>query len=96
MDSLKRLDLSLNDLEGDIPRGLGNLYSLYHLFLYSNRLTGGLSNLLNCSLMRELELGYNKLNWSLTQRIGLLSNLEVLDLSCNFMTGVISVSTFQT
>ena len=64
MDSLKHLDLSLNDLEGDIPRGLGNLYSLDHLYLYSNRLTGGLSNLLNCSLMRELELGYNKLNWS--------------------------------
>eukprot|EP00257_Ricinus_communis_P013304 XP_015570715.1 receptor-like protein EIX2 [Ricinus communis] len=83
---LVSLDLS----ESEIPRSFGNLYTLKTLDLSRTYLSGNFPDMINVSFIRELHLSMNKVHWSLSESIGQLSNLEVLDLSSNSMGGVIS------
>ncbi|KAF2321556.1 hypothetical protein GH714_000402 [Hevea brasiliensis] len=79
-----------------IPISLGNPFSLEALDLSWNNLTGEVPNLSNFSFIKELRLPMNKLNGSLTESTGLLSNVEVMDISSNSMNGVISDIHFLT
>ena len=83
-----RLDLSYNQLTGEIPPGLANLANLRGLDLSNNQLTGeippGLANLAN---LRGLDLSNNQLTGEIPPELGNLANLDVLDLSNNQLTG---------
>ncbi|KAF8399459.1 hypothetical protein HHK36_015324 [Tetracentron sinense] len=84
------LDLSSNQLVGEIPIQLGNLSSLLELNLYENRLsgkvpleTGRLSNLVYIDLSR------NMLSGPIPGDIGNYFSLEFLSLSNNYLNGSI-------
>lgn len=90
MINLESLDLSWNHFEGEIPRALANLGRLESLDLSSNSLVGEVPDMKNLSFITRLVLSRNKLNGSWIENIQLLSDLEYLDISSNFMNGTIS------
>ncbi|PHU16749.1 hypothetical protein BC332_12444 [Capsicum chinense] len=78
---LEILDLSNNLFKGTIPNNLGNLRELRYLFLHHNQLTNEprdhelrfFNSLVDCRMLRYLEVGNNPLNGVLPNSIGNLS-----------------------
>ncbi|XP_048322336.2 receptor-like protein EIX2 [Ziziphus jujuba] len=97
--NVKSLDLSfnlLNDTLHLIETLTGcTAKSLEILYLQGNELVGSLPDLSQFSSLKELRLADNKLNGSLAESIGQLSNLEILEVSSNYITGVISKAHLQ-
>ena len=85
-----RLELSENQLTGEIPAGLGNLANLTGLYLNNNQLSGeipaGLGNLTN---LTRLYLNNNQLSGEIPAELGNLANLTRLYLSNNQLTGCV-------
>ncbi|KAK1392612.1 putative LRR receptor-like serine/threonine-protein kinase GSO2 [Heracleum sosnowskyi] len=89
--ALHLLDLSNNHLRGSLPDFTG-FSSLKVLSLYSNEFSGSLPDFTGCSSLKVLVLNENQLiEWE-TMSTGLLSNLEELDLSMNFIHNTITES----
>ncbi|NEP78165.1 MAG: DUF4347 domain-containing protein [Okeania sp. SIO3B3] len=89
-DRVTILNLSSNQLTGEIPEQLGNLSSLQTLLLYSNQLSGEIpSELGNLSNLQRLELYSNQLTGEIPEQLGNLSNLQRLELYNNQLTGEI-------
>ncbi|XP_074333177.1 receptor-like protein 6 [Apium graveolens] len=93
--SLDYVDLSNNDIEGEIPDwigSVGSVRSVYSVTSYlnisHNRLTGGLEQL-PWNSIKLLDLQHNELNGSLPDLICNSSSLEVLNLSHNKLSGVL-------
>eukprot|EP00253_Pinus_taeda_P024359 PITA_24359 len=87
--NLQALDLSNNDLNGDLPGSIGRLsQNLVYLYLSGNRFTGKIphemSNLTGLILLR---LENNFLSGSLPSALGGLSTLQLLDLHRNNLEG---------
>ncbi|GMG99322.1 hypothetical protein Nepgr_001162 [Nepenthes gracilis] len=57
------LDLSFNNITGQIPNSLFNLSSLSYLFLGNNKLTGSLPTQKTSSLL-NIDLSYNEISGS--------------------------------
>ena len=88
--SLRRLNLSYNDLTGPIHVELGNLASLTSLGLGGNQLTGPIpSELGNLTNLTWLYLRNNDLTGPIPPALSSLGNLGNLDLSENDLTGPI-------
>ncbi|KAK4595020.1 hypothetical protein RGQ29_018672 [Quercus rubra] len=89
--TLESLDLSLNELSGNIPDSMGRLESLKYLNLYSNHF-GGLipPSIGNLSSLQQLDLSFNEMNGTIPESFGQLSKLVTLDLSVNSWKGVIT------
>ena len=84
------LDLSGNDLTGEIPKELGNLSALKELYLSGNQLTGQIPKELgNLSALEKLDLFFNKLTGEIPKELGNLSALTWLELRYNKLTGQI-------
>jgi Leucine-rich repeat (LRR) protein len=82
--------LGYNNLNGTIPRELGNLTQLTTLNLSPNQLTGSIpTELGNLTQLTELDLGGNQLTGSIPTEIGNLTQLTELDLGGNQLTGSI-------
>lgn len=92
LKNLMRLDLSHNRLSSVIPP-LGGLISLDNLDLSFNGLVGGIPSQLPRSLS-QLTLKSNLLRGSLPLSLSSLSQLGVLDVSVNRLTGAIDGSLF--
>ncbi|KAI9125044.1 hypothetical protein K1719_003660 [Acacia pycnantha] len=95
LKELQVLDLSFNNLKGEIPQELGDLSSLQTLVLSSNQLEGGIpkSSALLCNI-RYLDLAKNSLSGqidnfvaSFSRNCGDNNTLHVLDLSFNQFSG---------
>ncbi|KAJ9683257.1 hypothetical protein PVL29_019017 [Vitis rotundifolia] len=97
--SLQLLDLSKNsNIEGELPRTLGNLCYLRTLILSVNKLSGEITEFLDglsaCSYstLENLVLGFNKLTGNLPESLGHLKNLRYLQLRSNSFQGSIPES----
>ncbi|CAK9155531.1 unnamed protein product, partial [Ilex paraguariensis] len=86
---LENLDLTDNNLYGDIPRSLGSLNWLTSLHLHNNRFSGKLpSSLHQLTELRILDLGKNAFSGVIPPWIGEnLHNLEFLSLQSNEFYG---------
>ena len=96
-NGLESLDLSNNQLAGEIPAALGNLTDLHFLDLSQNSLTGEIPQTLgNLSKLETLRLNSNLLSGELPTELGNLSNLQELSLHDNAdLTGPLPLSLTQ-
>ncbi|KAJ0970220.1 hypothetical protein J5N97_023097 [Dioscorea zingiberensis] len=92
------IDLSGNNLSGDIPHQLMNLFGLQNLNLSGNTLTGKIpENIGHLSLLESLDLSRNNLGGSIPTSMSMLTFLSHLNLSYNSLSGKIpSGSQLQT
>ncbi|XP_026384931.1 receptor-like protein 33 [Papaver somniferum] len=92
------IDFSNNEFEGEIPRVIGNLSSLYALNLSRNAFSGTVpSSIGNLGRLESLDLSQNKLTGEIPLQLTELTFLSVLNLSFNQLEGKIpSGSQFQT
>ncbi|KAH9752515.1 Receptor-like protein 6 [Citrus sinensis] len=87
-------DLSLNELQGELPVSIGNLHSLKELDLSANFLLSEWPiSIGNLSSLKELDLSQNRFFGELPISIGNLGSLKELDLSRNGFFGELPTST---
>jgi Leucine-rich repeat (LRR) protein len=89
--SLQFVDISDNELTGQLGPGIGSLPELTKLNLGKNRISGGIPpELGSCVKLQLLDLGSNAFSGSLPPELGKLPTLEIsLNLSCNRLSGEI-------
>ncbi|XVE62761.1 hypothetical protein DITRI_Ditri06bG0145400 [Diplodiscus trichospermus] len=88
------VDLSVNNLTGEIPKELGNLTGLQSLNLSRNLLTGKIpENIGNMKCLESLDLSVNQLHGEIPSSFSNLNFLNHLNLSDNFLTGQIPSGT---
>ncbi|WMV36801.1 hypothetical protein MTR67_030186 [Solanum verrucosum] len=91
---LKTIDLSSNDLVGDIPKDFSRMNALLSLNLSRNNLTGNIVEGIGLMKMLEsLDLSRNHLSGKIPVGLANLTFLSVLDLSNNNLSGRIPSST---
>jgi hypothetical protein len=94
LEQVKIMDLSSNNLSGEIPDGIAKLEGLVSLHLSNNRLTGIIPP--RIGLMRSLEsldLSTNQLSGGLPNGLRDLNFLSSLNVSYNNLSGKIPLST---
>ncbi|KAL2622098.1 hypothetical protein R1flu_002303 [Riccia fluitans] len=92
LDRLTTLDLSYNQLTGNIPKSLGNISTLRILNLANNNLSGEISvnDSISWANVETLSLAYNKLSGSLSPLLRALgTSITHLNLSHNSFNGSI-------
>ncbi|ERN12580.1 hypothetical protein AMTR_s00025p00216900 [Amborella trichopoda] len=86
LTSLTYLDMSRNNLEGDVPYNLPP--NVLHINLAGNGFTGVVPySISSMTDLKYLNLGHNQLNGQLNDMFGNLRKLRVLDLSFNSISG---------
>ncbi|XP_047320367.1 LRR receptor-like serine/threonine-protein kinase FLS2 [Impatiens glandulifera] len=94
MPNLAVYDLSNNYLHGSIPCSMGNMTSLYFLWLNNNNFVGEIPSLMgNMRSLSSLSLNNNSLVGKLPSSMGNMSSLDELWLSNNKLVGEIPSST---
>ncbi|CAN6937400.1 unnamed protein product, partial [Brassica oleracea] len=84
------LDLSGNELSGEIPVELGGLMELYTLNFSHNKLSGRIpESFSGMKNMESLDLSYNKLQGCIPPQLTELSSLAIFNVSFNNLSGVI-------
>ncbi|KAK1561088.1 hypothetical protein Q3G72_034301 [Acer saccharum] len=82
------IDLSSNELTGDIPTDIGNLQRIKAMNLSHNSLSGSIpesfSNLTN---IESLDLSYNKLRGRIPPQLTQLNSLAIFNVSFNNLSG---------
>ena len=84
---LKWVDASTNNLVGSIPPDICVSGVLYKLILFSNKFTGGLSPLFNCSSLVRLRLEDNSFSGKILLKFSHLPDISYVDLSRNNFVG---------
>ncbi|KAL0665045.1 hypothetical protein Bca4012_101883 [Brassica carinata] len=84
------MDLSENELSGEVPVELGGLLELYALNLSHNYLTGAIpKSFSGMKNMESLDLSFNRLQGHIPPQLTELSSLAVFNVSFNNLSGVI-------
>ncbi|KAE8718586.1 Leucine-rich repeat receptor-like protein kinase PXC2 [Hibiscus syriacus] len=92
MGSLQVLDLSSNDLYGEIPSKIGVLSSLVFFNTSRNNLFGSIPGSIGeLKTTQVIDLSYNLLNGSIPSEIGGAVSLKELRLQMNFLSGKIPI-----
>nr|GMD63038.1 LRR receptor-like serine/threonine-protein kinase GSO1 [Ipomoea batatas]GME05430.1 LRR receptor-like serine/threonine-protein kinase GSO1 [Ipomoea batatas] len=87
---MSAVDLSCNQLSGNIPLNLGNLSEIRALNLSHNNLTGAIPTTLSGLVKVEsLDLSYNMLNGKIPAQLTELNFLEVFSVAHNNLSGPI-------
>nr|XP_027125665.1 receptor-like protein EIX2 [Coffea arabica] len=89
--SMETLDLTFNQLSGNIPNSLGFLKNLRSLRLRNNSFTGSIPDTIgNLSSLEQLYLSFNQMSGAIPESLGKLVSLVYLDLHENSWEGVIT------
>ncbi|KAL1349946.1 hypothetical protein HN51_026419 [Arachis hypogaea] len=89
---LQEIDLTLNYLNGTIPKQWSSL-NLVNISLYGNRVTGSIPKELgNITTLKSLVLEFNQLSGNLPTELGSLPQIETLLLTSNNFTGELPAS----
>ncbi|MCL1874108.1 MAG: S-layer homology domain-containing protein [Clostridiales bacterium] len=92
-NSIVSLGLTDKGVTGKLPKAIGELKELKHIFLSKNQLEGPIiPELLTMAKLVNLDLSQNKFEGAIPADINKLSNLQTLILWDNELTGVIPVS----
>ncbi|XP_017640254.1 receptor-like protein 9b [Gossypium arboreum] len=84
LNYMSGLDLSCNNLTGQIPQSLGKLFAIHALNLSHNHLTGFIPvSLSNLSQVGSLDFSYNKLSGKIPSELVNLNFLEVFSVAHN-------------
>ncbi|XP_020207733.1 leucine-rich repeat receptor-like protein kinase TDR [Cajanus cajan] len=84
---LKWVDVSTNNFVGSIPPDICVSGVLFKLILFSNKFTGGLSSIYNCSSLVRLRLEDNSFSGEISLKFGHLPDILYIDLSRNNFVG---------
>ncbi|XP_021765118.1 receptor-like protein 12 [Chenopodium quinoa] len=88
--SLESLDLSFNNISGNLPSFLGQLTNLRQLDFSENKLSGEIPDCLGqLTNLKDLDFSDNKLSGEIPDCLGQLTNLKDLDFSDNKLSGEI-------
>ncbi|CAN6709461.1 unnamed protein product [Malus baccata var. baccata] len=91
---LRSIDISGNNLSGDIPESVTSLLKLISLNLSRNSFTGVLpNNFGQLEMLESLDLSRNQISGSIPPSFSSLHYLSVMDLSYNNLSGRIPLST---
>ncbi|XP_028789514.1 receptor-like protein EIX2 [Neltuma alba] len=91
---LMNIDLSHNQLEGEMPTGIVKLVELRFLNLSSNKLSGKIiSEIGQLESLEVLDLSRNHFDGEIPSTLAEISSLSVLDLSNNNLSGKIPTGT---
>ena len=84
------INLQYNNLNGKLPKEIGNLTDAYLVYLLGNQLSGEIPKEIgNLSKLKYLNLNSNNLTGAIPDEIGDMVNLRTLDISCNQLVGKI-------
>ncbi|XP_045824809.1 receptor-like protein EIX1 isoform X1 [Trifolium pratense] len=90
----RTIDLSANNLSGNVPLELFHLVQVQTLNLSQNNFIGTISKMIGgMNNMESLDLSNNKFCGEIPQSMSLLTFLEYLNLSCNNFDGKIPIGT---
>ncbi len=90
LSGLRTLDLSFNDIAGELPADIGELESLERLDLHSNRLAGPIPpELGGLRHLKSLKLSFNRFEGPIPEDLSRLGDLRQLNLRDNRLTGAI-------
>ena len=90
LNFMSGLDLSFNNLAGDIPYELGQLSSIHGLNLSYNHLTGFIpKSFSNLSSLESLDLSYNNLSGEIPSELVGLNFLVIFSVAHNNLSGEI-------
>ena len=96
LDFMSGLDLSCNNLTGEIPRELGMLSSIHALNLSHNQLKGPIpKSFSNLSQIESLDLSYNTLSGEIPPELVELNFLAVFSVAHNNLSGRVPVMKAQ-
>ncbi|XP_047310381.1 receptor-like protein 56 isoform X2 [Impatiens glandulifera] len=88
LELMSGLDLSCNNLEGEIPNGLGNLSSIHVLNLSHNWLSGPIPQTFsNLKQIESLDLSHNNLSGEIPSNLVNLNFLETFSVAYNNLSG---------
>ena len=93
LTNLVQLDVSRNELEGQLPATLSNNRGLVTLKAWGNHLNGSIPAALGrCVNLQQLDVSYNRLQGTLPDSLGQLQQLRYFNASGNFLTGALPTS----
>ncbi|GMP73969.1 hypothetical protein CsSME_00031529 [Camellia sinensis var. sinensis] len=88
LDYMSGVDLSCNQLTGEIPLEMGNLSNIHDLNLSHNNLFGSIpSTFSQLKQIESLDLSYNRLNGKIPSQLIELDKLEVFSVAYNNLSG---------
>ncbi|KAI4299905.1 hypothetical protein L6164_033326 [Bauhinia variegata] len=90
LNYMSGLDLSFNQLSGEIPSQLGELPTLYALNLSHNHLSRAIpESFQNLKSIESLDLSYNNLSGNIPTQLQVLNFLEIFNVSYNNLSGAV-------
>jgi hypothetical protein len=84
------MDLSHNNLIGEMPEGIGNLINIILVNVFNNLFSGGIPvRLGHCSVLALLNMDGNNIQGSIPANMRMLVSIQYINLSRNYLSGTV-------